>query len=315
VRPRALLHATAICLLLAAATVWATPASLFKLLARSQKAASAAKAALAASKSERALLLLRAGKTKEALPILDELIKAKRIENTPEAIALATELEHQVALLRATSSLETLEQLAASVLAPVNPLAPLAPQLKLLHKIDSRLSRVSVVEGSVKEFSKGFEAGARDPGRFLSEVRLQRPALLSEWLAAPQEKRIFIIGAGEDSAKVSELPQSLKSDGYAVFFYKFCRQSSGELCSDQAVGAMFGTAGHAMLYHTPFATRSKYVQVEVATARYLAGLDRRVILISPSELLDSLDRSATYGSATFAMYVADMPTPTPSPVK
>jgi hypothetical protein len=206
VRPRALLHATAICLLLAAATVWATPASLFKLLARSQKAASAAKAALAASKSERALLLLRAGKTKEALPILDELIKAKRIENTPEAIALATELEHQVALLRATSSLETLEQLAASVLAPVKPLAPLAPQLKLLHKIDSRLSRVSVVEGSVKEFSKGFEAGARDPGRFLSEVRLQRPALLSEWLAAPQEKRIFIIGAGEDSAKVSELP-------------------------------------------------------------------------------------------------------------
>jgi hypothetical protein len=138
VRPRALLHATAICLLLAAATVWATPASLFKLLARSQKAA------LAASKSERALLLLRAGKTKEALPILDELIKAKRIENTPEAIALATELEHQVALLRATSSLETLEQLAASVLAPVKPLAPLAPQLKLLHKIDSRLSRVSL---------------------------------------------------------------------------------------------------------------------------------------------------------------------------
>jgi hypothetical protein len=304
VRPRALLHAIAIWLL-AAATAWAaTPAQLIKLI----KAASAAqKAASAGSRGERALKLLRAGRTEEALPILDELIKAKRIENTPEAIALATELEHEVTLLKAKSAPKTLEQMAG--LEQALKQVP-HPQLKLLHMINPGLSRVSVVEGSVKRFSKGFEAGFKDPDRFLSEVRLHRPALLSEWLAAPQEKRIFIIGAGEDRAEISEWAKSLKSDGRAVFFYEFCRQSIGKLCRDQAVGAMFGTSGYTLVYDTPAARRSEYVLVEVATARHLAGLDeRRVMLISSSELGNSF-----YG-AKFAMYVANMPTPTPSPVK
>ena len=336
-RTRTLLHTIATCLVLAAATVLATPAELIEelieFLARSQKEASAAsKAASAASKEERAKLLLRAGsaaskeeramlllragetkealpileeliragktkealpileeliragKTKEALPILEELIKAKRTENTPEAIALATELEHQVTLLTTIRGLEEMKELkqaeqefkqaeqefkqAEQRSGLVLPLKQVPdPQLKLLHVIDSGLTRFSVVRGRVKEFSKKFEAGARDPGRFLSEVRLHRPELLSEWLAAPQEKRMFIIGAGEDTAKVSEEAERLKSNGYAVFFYQFCRQSSGALCSDEAVGAMFGTAGQAMLYHTEFATASKYVKVEVATAR------------------------------------------------
>jgi hypothetical protein len=70
-------------------------------------------------------------------------------------------------------------------------------------------------------------------------------------------------------------------------------------------GAFFGTAGSTLLYHTPSAELSKYVDVEVATARFLEGLDKQVILISTSELL----------AAKFAMHVANMPTPTPSAVK
>jgi len=178
------------------------------------------------------------------------------------------------------------------------------PQLELLRKV-SGLSGVSIVEGTVKRFSQDFEAGARNPDRFLSEVRLSQPALVSEWQNTPREKRIFVIGAGKDSAKVSELAESLKSDGYKLFFYKFCGQSSGALCSSQAVGAFFGTADRTMLYHTPSAELSKYVEVEVATALFLEGLDKQVILISTSELL----------AAKFAMYVAKMPTPTPSAVK
>jgi hypothetical protein len=42
--------------------------------------------------------------------------------------------------------------------------------------------------------------------------------------------REFVIGPGKDSAKVSEFGDSLKSDGYAVFLYNVCRQSSGALC-------------------------------------------------------------------------------------
>jgi hypothetical protein len=60
-----------------------------------------------------------------------------------------------------------------------------------------------------------------------------------------------------------------------------------------------------MLYNTPAAELSKYVEVEVATARFLEGLDRQVVLISTEELL----------AGKFRMYVANMPTPTPSAFK
>ena len=103
------------CLLLAAATVWAAPTSLFKLLARSQKAASAAKATLAASKSEQALQLLNAGKTEAALLATEALINVKRSENTAESIALANQLEQQVKVLRAERTLQTLQKLEQKV--------------------------------------------------------------------------------------------------------------------------------------------------------------------------------------------------------
>ena len=309
-RPRALLHATTMCLLLAAATVWAAPTSLFKLLARSQKAASAAKATLAASKSEEALQLLNAGKTEAALLATEALINVKRSENTAESIALANQLEQQVKVLRAERTLQTLQKLEQKV-GPAQALKQLPdPRLKLLHMIGSGLSRISVVEGRVRRFSKGFEAGFRDPDGFLPELGLHRPELLREWRDASQEKRIFVIGAAENKAEISEWAKSWKSDGHPVFFYDFCRESSGILCRDEVVGAMARTSGVTFVYDTPAARDSKYVAVEVATARYLAGVDRRVFLISSFDL-----RGSFYDKTGFAMYVANMPMPTPAPVK
>src|SRR5439155_7523957 len=121
----------------------------------SQKGASA-------SKAQRASELLRAGKTQEALPVLEELKNAKRSENTPEANRFATVLEHQIATLE--SELEQLKIAEQKALL-------FDPQLELLQKVVPQLSRVSEVEGTVKQFSREFEAGARDPDRFLSEIR------------------------------------------------------------------------------------------------------------------------------------------------
>jgi hypothetical protein len=287
-RPRALLHATAICLLFAAATVWAPPPGLIPQPPPKQKAAPIVqKPALPGSLGERSESRL---KKLSALPgSLGE-----RPESTLKTLERAPALEETAALKQRAGPKQPLKQVAG-------------PQLKLLQKIHPGLSAtgVLVVEGSVKRFSTDFEAGAKHPDRFLSEVRSSQSTLVDDWLAAPREKRIFVIGAGKDSAKVSELAKSLKSDGYEVFFYKFCRQSSGELCSSQAVGAMFGTSGSTMLYQTPFAKLSKYVTVEVATAGFLEGLSDKVVLISTPELL----------AAKFAMYVANGPTPTPSPIK
>ena len=50
---------------------------------------------------------------------------------------------------------------------------------------------------------------------------------------------------------------------------------------------------------------SEYVKVEAATAGFIEGLNDKVVLISTSEFL----------AAKFAMYVANMPTPTPSAIK
>jgi len=175
------------------------------------------------------------------------------------------------------------------------------PQFELLSKVVPGLSPggVRIVDGTVKRFSQDWGDGARNPNRFLPEVRRSQPELLDRWENTPLKKRIFVIGSGEDFPKISERAQSLKSEGYDVFFYKFCRPQ----CSSQAVGAMAGTSGQIMLYHTPSAELSQYVDVEVAEARFREGLDKKVVLISTTELL----------AGKFAMQVAEMGMPTPSP--
>jgi hypothetical protein len=202
-----------------------------------------------------------------------------------------------------TSGLEAAvsEKAAASEKAATSEKAAVAadPQLLVLLQRVSGRSGYSIVRGTVKRFAHDFEVGARNPSRYESKIS---PELLSEWKAVTPDKRIFIIGAGKDSTEVSELAESQKAQGNAVFFYDFCRP----LCSSEAVGAMFGTSGRTMLYNTPSAELSKYVEVEAATARFLKGLDKQQpVLISTEELL----------AGRFKMYVANMPTPTPSAVK
>ena len=280
-RPRALLDATAIGLLLAVATVWAAPPGLIPETAHGQKAP--VPGSLPGPQGERPESTI---KKPSALPgLLGE--RPEWLFKTPE----------QTAALKQRAGVE---QLLKQVRDP-----HLKPLCKILvHK--TGLSGSSIVNGAVKQFSTDFERGFKNPDRFMSEVSLNQRPLVDEWLAVPQEKRIFVIGSGKDSAKVSELTESLESHGYKVFFYDFCRQSSGVLCSSQAVGAMCGKSGITMLYQTPFAEHSEYVKVEVATAGFLEGLNDKVVFISTSELL---------AAKSFAMYVANLPTPTPSAVK
>ena len=67
---------------------------------------------------------------------------------------------------------------------------------------------------------------------------------------------------------------------------------------------MFAKSGWTVVYETPSAKLSEYVQVEVATARFLEGLDKRIVLISKEDFLALAGHSA--------MHVVNMPTPTPS---
>ncbi len=105
--------AIAICLLLAAANACAMPAELITRVARSLKGASAG------SRGERVLQLLRAGKTDEALPIVEDVVKAKRIENTPEAMARAIELEQAISDLKILVQVEAAEEVLKTTVPEV----------------------------------------------------------------------------------------------------------------------------------------------------------------------------------------------------
>jgi hypothetical protein len=225
-----MLHAIAICVLLAAATVWAAPPGLIPQTARSQKAASTAqKPALPGSLGEPAESRLKA---LSALPGS----RAERREPTFKTLEPTAALKQRAGL----------EQLLKEVPNPqLKPLSKI-----LLHK--TGFLGYSVVPGAVKQFSTDFAEGAKDPARYMSELSLSQPALVKKWKETPRDKRTFVIGAGKDSAKVSEWAKSMESDGYIVFFYKFC-QSSGALCSSRAVGAMCGTSTTTMVYQTPAA--------------------------------------------------------------
>ncbi len=67
------------------------------------------------------------------------------------------------------------------------------------------------------------------------------------------------------------------------------------LCESETVGAFFGSAGHAVLVNSAAAAASRYVAVEVATARRIQGAGPRVIIVSPIEVTVRMLSGGTLG--------------------
>ena len=286
-RPRAMLHVTAICLLLAAANVWAP---LPPPKAKTQPGRSAPSEILSFAPARKEYFLPG---QKRAAPW--EIGAPREIRAAAEKAAAA-----------AAEKPKPADKPAAAAAAAEKAAFAANPQFELLSKVVPGLSpgHYSIVPGAVKAFSHKFETGARNPNRYLSEVRLNQRALLRPMGKYPAREAHLCYRVGEDSPKISEWAQSLKSEGNTVFFYNFCRP----LFHPKPLEQCFGTSCQTMLYHTSSADLSQYVTVEVATARFIDGLAKPVILISTEELL---------AAGAFKMHVVEMrmPTPTPSPVK
>ena len=289
-RPRALLHVTAICLLLAAANVWAP---LPPPKAKTQPGRSAPSEILPFAPARKEYFLpgqkraapweigapreIRAAAEKAAAAAAE---KPKPADKPAAAAAEKSKpVDKPAAAAAAAEKPKPADKPAAAAAAAEKAAFAANPQFELLSKVVPGLSpgHYSIVPRNCETFSHKFETGARNPNRYLPQVS---PQLLSKWNKVTPKKRIFIIGAGKDSAEVSEAAKSLEAQGNAVFFYDFCRP----LCSSEAVGAMFGKSGQTMLYHTSSADLSQYVTVEIATARIIDGLAKPVILISTEEL-------------------------------
>jgi len=159
---------------------------------------------------------------------------------------------------------------------------------KLLHDLQSstrRVSRIAIARSDVRQFVEDFGEGAKAPLQILQGVDSLDGQLIANWLATPQEKRIFFIGAGEDFALMKSWAQRLETEGYRPFFYKMCEDAYGRLCESKVVGAMFATSGKTIVIDTPSGQKSRYVAHEANAAYSLLQGQKRALLLTPSQLV------------------------------
>jgi len=166
--------------------------------------------------------------------------------------------------------------------------------LRDLEMVDRRVGTFSFVRAEVKAFARDFAIGAQNPMLYLNDETLIDKASRDAWLSAPVEKRVFIIGAGQDAQTIKAHQKSLQSDGYTSFFYQNCLPARGELCDSRLIGALFGTAHRGLLADTMAAGRSPYVPVEIAMAHRLRGHTGLVLLVSPEEIMGAIRAGRTH---------------------
>lgn len=172
-----------------------------------------------------------------------------------------------------------------------------AGRLALLHsvrKLLGKLPKVVYANSQAKAFSQSFLRGARDSKNRLRQLRAQRAALVDSWLQSAPEKRVFIIGASQDSREIRLLQRNLQRDGFATYFYKNCEAALAALCTSEEVGAFFATAAHAVLVQSPSVALSGFIPVELATAHSLSS-GGMVLVFTPDDLMRAASRTA--GSA------------------
>ena len=163
--------------------------------------------------------------------------------------------------------------------------------LRPIAEVSRRHPRFRLVPAAVKNFGKGFKRGAANPGRYLDQLVGAHEKLKTAWLAAPAERRVFIIGSGKDAPIANALKARYRARGIETFFYDFCAQAAGQLCSTDAVGAFFATAGQCVLLDSANVMTSQFIALEVALAKNLHGLGPSIVVVTPAEVLKAGHRS------------------------
>ena len=170
-----------------------------------------------------------------------------------------------------------------------------AARLSLLRTVQAGLSgppRVVFAGSHAKAFGLDFLSGARQSGILLQQLRTRHPALVDDWLATPPARRVFLVGASQDSQDIVALRQQLDRAGFKTYFFTDCNRHLGSLCTSEEVGAFFGSAGHAIAMQSPAAQASGFIPVELASADVAAG-GGLLLVYTPDDVL----RSITHMSA------------------
>jgi len=174
--------------------------------------------------------------------------------------------------------------------------------LRSLLSTARRIRRISFITADVQQFVDDFRLGAKDPETYLRHPAVTDAELAATWLRVPPDKRIFIIGSGEDTAFVHRWSKDMEKDGYVTFFYQFCYRD-GQLCGSEGVGAFFATSGKAFIADSPSAQQSRYVSHEIAVAHRLNNDDRAMLFVTPGKIMEA----ATAGTALVGMLIIGFP--------
>jgi hypothetical protein len=143
------------------------------------------------------------------------------------------------------------------------------------------MSRVAVVPVAAQPFLEAFRDSQPDPTAYLSQMSPAQKEEAGNWMANP--KRLFLAGAGADIDLAKQIRKSYESQGYSVFFYKFCTGLGAILCEDAIVGSYFKSSTRSLVINTPAAALSAFVLPEVQMGLALAKGWKLIVMISPDQ--------------------------------
>ena len=172
--------------------------------------------------------------------------------------------------------------------AALEPLEDYAPRVSSLERYSPRVSE-EAVDLDVDRFADRFLRGADDPETYLNRLEGNHADLRSRWLDTPKQRRVFVIGRGQDRHLAAAVRDELEKEGYSIFFYQFCADTGGMLCPPEAVGAFFKTSGRTFVLDTSAARTSPYVTREAEIAFGLQSAER-LHLFDSEELLNAMAR-------------------------
>lgn len=272
----------------------AVPSSVLKLLQRTAQSSPARIGSLA----DETVALLQRGELEDAARRCEAIAAAERAKGTPESLQQAKLFDEAAESLRREHLTRVLKQAKADLDKMEHALdegflASLPPDLsnviKSLGSKPVRLKPISLVRADVRRFVHAFLHGARDPELHFANIDPRLRPFLAKWRDTPFEKRLFLTGAGEDAAVARRLQAQADAQGYAVFFYDFCRDIIEILCADELVGAFFGSASHALLMDTALANASAYVVHEIGAIRHVRHGERMALLVSTEGVMAAPD--------------------------
>ncbi len=247
--------------------------------------------------------------------LAESVSRALNDRNFPQAVNLlkkASQQEDAAALPSAQELLRSLQQAkpediphqtffvqdSSGKLHPVSLSPAEQVHVRALNEMHVPWTRRTFVTRAAKQFVDDIRYGAQNADALIAACRAEwtcpERKLVENFMKAPPEQRVFVIGSGVDTPFAAGYAKAREALGEKVFFYRDCLTAAGHLCNSNLVGAMMARSGDCVVLDSANTALSEYVFPEVAAALRLRQGQSLMIMI-PQE-----DMPAAAGSLQYA---------------